>query len=515
MQSSPVTVYYSTDPISNLQIRVLLRKQPDEPASLSNPRTLKQLNLALKDKARKEEIELEATKRREMQAGNMSAEAVARAGGTIEEGDEAAAASAMGSLNASPLTSPRRDSDGRRMLGAAADLSSSQQLQLQANFLQPDVVATQLFSWQQKVCSPTEVYLAALGRKSASSYADQVLHVLRTRYPSGGEGALAAAGPSLEVAARRWIAEAPQGMVLSSKRDHDRYIDPDDLYKRVTTTTSNVNSGKLGGQQESDAARPRLNPLAARIVLAPLAARRGDHHWTREGMAVPFHILATVELPHGAPDRVRLVNRDHEETDLHPPGVAGAFQKPLACLKVTESSTGGDGGGDSGASFVTLEMRPPFSPPLKDPTGATFDDSEWYSFHTPAGEHFRYRIENYSALQDGDMDAATAAASGKKGAGSSSSILIEERKLEAEMARLALHEMNVQVHRSGREFDQGPPRGFEQWKVFGEITKLVGFEEEDLSAAADSAHSTHARTHAQACNADPAEQPVDAAGPSL
>lgn len=462
MQALPVTVYYSQDPISNLQIRVLLRRQPDEAASLTNPRTLKQLNLALKDKARRDAIAAEEAARRATEEGNTSAATAARAArataARVDEGDEAAPDG--------PSNSPRGP-DGRRMLSPDP---------LAADAFAPSVVVTQLFAWQQKVPSPAEIMLAASGARSAASYADQVRNMLRVQDPS-----VTGADPATMVrAAQQLLASAPDGMALSSKRDHDRYVDPDDLHKRVLASNSS--------------AAPSLNPLAERVVLAPLAARRGQSHLTREGVATPFHILATVDLPRGGdPARIRLVNPAADELDNHPPRILGSFQKPLAALKVRESlpSSGGSGSGSGGVGQVTLEMRPPFSPPQKDPT--RFDDAEWYTFATPSGEVYRYRLENFSALQEGDTEAAALASasaaassssSGAKAARSSRSyIAIEESRLAAEAARISAQEMALKMRRSGRDFDRGPPPGYSQWHVYGEVVKLSGFDEEDLSVA--------------------------------
>lgn len=409
LQQSPVTVYYSKDPISNLQLRVLLRRQPDDASANSLPKTRKQLNLAMKEKEKKEEREREALAR--SVAGHTSAAAL------------------QGRADDDGATEEKRDAEGRLALSPHTE---------EAAAFKASVVATQLFSWQQKVCSPAEILLAAHSHKSANSYVDQVSHVLKERFPH--DDAVAAA--------QMLIAGQREGMMLSSKRDHDRYIDPDELNKHVTTSRSDV-----------------LNPLAERITMAPLVSKRNESHLTREADVTPFYILATVDLPSEA-GKVRLVHASANDYDAHPPSVHGAFQKPLASIKVRE-----------GDEYTTLEMRPPFSPPQKNP--ADFDDLEWYSFYTPAGEHFRYRIENYSGVLDSEDDADAAAAGGR----SRALIALERNQVEAAVARMQAHEMQVAMNRSGRDFDRGPLVGFESWHVLGELTKTSGFQEETISLA--------------------------------
>lgn len=406
MQQSPVTVYYSKDPISNLQLRVLLRRQPDDASASSQPKTFKQLNLAIKEKQNREERERAAMTR----SGRSQASA------TSEGGDDLA-----------DHTTEQRDELGRLSLSPNTD----------ADF-KPAVIAIQLFSWQQKVVSPAEILLAASGSKAASSYADQVRNMLKDRYPAHEQ----------DDAAKKLIATQRDGMMLSSKRDHDRYIDPDDMHKVVTTSKDR-----------------ELNPLAERIVLAPLVSRRNDSHLTREGGSTPFHILATVDLPSDASE-VYLLHADSPEHSIRPPQVKGSFQKPIASIKAFE-----------GDEYVTLEIRPPFSPPQKDPT--RFDDAEWYSFYTPGGDHFRYRLENFSGVIEEEELSLAAAGSGM----SRALIALEQRQVEAELARMAHHDMLVTKHRSGRDFDQGPLTGFETFHIFGDIIQTLGFEEDTLSIA--------------------------------
>lgn len=430
MQAAPVTVYYSKDPISHLQIRVLLRKQPDDSTGSSVPKTFKQLNLAMKERQKKEEATKEAAALAAATTvpGQTSAAALNRSRGAVGSmGEEVVHADEAG--RAHHLTE-QRDALGRTILSPTHEAE-----------YKPAVLVTQLFAWQQKVVSPAEIMLAALdprGKQSAS-FTDQVANLVKAHFPHD----------DLLDGARKLLATQREGMMLSSKRDHDRYINPDDyLNKRVTTSQ-----------------RRELNPLAERIVLAPLVNKRSDSHLTREGVSTPYHILATVDLPSDA-SQIQLLNRTSTEVDDHPPVVSGSFQKPLCTIKVTE-----------GDEYCTLEMRPPFSMPQKDPTGVTFDDQEWYSFWTPSGDCYRYRIENYSAVIDNENAAASLDPTQKL------MLAVESRTLDAELARMAQHEMQVKKHRSGREFDRGPLPGFETAHVFGEIVKTTGFIEESLSIA--------------------------------
>lgn len=428
LQQSPVTVYYSKDPLSNLQIRVLLRRQPDEASAHANPKTWKQMSLAVKEKQRREEEKEreEALKRESTIAGHTTTGALATtaqsSASNINEGDlPANTGESMNDV----------DEKGRRVLSPNPD-----------TIYTPAIITSQIFSWQQKVVSPTEILLAAMKKKSASSYADQVLHILRDRYPETDP---------LEASARNLIVSLSRdGMMIHSKRDHDRYIDPDERHKHVTTSREN-----------------RMTPLAERIVMAPLVSKRSESHLTREGNSIPFHILATVNLP-SEPQSITLLYENHNDSDPRPPVIQGSFQKPLAVLHASE-----------GDEYVTLEMRPPFSPPQKDKS--RFDDAEWYSFYTPSGEHYRYRLENFSGvIEERDEELASKASNAQLNKSQPSAyIALEEYKVEAELARMAMHDMMVAKHRSGREFDTGPPRGYESFHLMGEIVKTTGFEDED------------------------------------
>jgi len=431
MQQHPVTVYYSKDPLSNLHIRVLLRRQPEEGGEgTRNAKTTKQLILARKTKERQEEAKRVMEERRKggQEIGTTPADALARAAVAAASGED------------------DEKEDGGEDGGPASG----------ALDFQPDVTMIQLFGWQQKVCSPSELMLAAQSDKRAAGYSDSALHFLRDRIPRNIE--------SNDVAAARMlIAQAREGVMLSSQRDVDRYIDPDELHKRVTTSRDQ-----------------RLNPLAEQVVLAPLLKKSQRKHATAdEGEQLqPFYILATVDLPRDA-SQVQLVSRP-PSTDLpllaHASDavteVSGSFTKPLCVLKAYE-----------GDEYVRLEMKPPFSPLQKDRT--KFDESEWYTFHTPTGDQWRYRIENYSAEEidmgadiHGDDDAVKS-----RGA----HIAFHSKQVEAEAERLAAHEMFVRLNRGGgqelHDPSLPPPHGFEDWRIFGEIVKCTGFQQEELCVA--------------------------------
>jgi hypothetical protein len=441
-------VYYSKDPPSNLQICVRLRRQPEDAGLIGRPQTEKQLAWARKQ----EQLRQEAAARATATAGNTSAGTAAAAA--------AAGMSADGSAHYD-LGNDDLDDDGlsRRNLSPESSSASS-----------PGMVVTQLFSWQQKVWSPAELLLAASGAKSSSSYSDGALAMLRATYP----------GEEARVAAARFIASQPEGMMLSSMRDHDRYVDPEELHKHVLTSSVRANKHAQGQDAVDD-----LTPLARALVLAPHAAHASHSHLTRDLRATPFHILATVNLPVGAPEAVRLTRAEGDELsgeEKRAPRVVRSFQKQLVRLRVSDSE-----------AQVRLEMRPGFSPPIKDPS--RFDHAEWYAFTTPGGDVYRYRIENYSAIQAEEMAAATAKAHSLAATLNPASVSREERerarqleteqaRLEAEVARLAAHEMHVQVSRSGRDFEAPPAtRGYEHWQVYGEITKLTHFQDEELSVA--------------------------------
>mmetsp|Transcript_15886 Transcript_15886/g.31131 ORF Transcript_15886/g.31131 Transcript_15886/m.31131 type:complete len:702 (-) Transcript_15886:13-2118(-) len=258
-------------------------------------------------------------------------------------------------------------------------------------------------NWQQKVFSPRE-----LMRLTHSSLEDSALDPLEKEYADIIQEMVEnelGADSKIDDSTRGLVA-SEGGMMICTKVDRDQFVDEG-------VENRSLVKGALEGKLLSSTATSRI---------------RQDDNLRCQVM----YILAAVDLP-----------TDKYASELSNPKRMSKLGHQQVLCRIKAYSDG------------TFEMKPKFSE-----VKARQPNVGWYSFTSPGGAEYRFRLDNFSqAVEMSDQE-------------SEDESQVAEKSPLAEMEVLALaHSMAKDVY----DFEEPPNKGQFRMNVFGQIVKAIGF----------------------------------------